>query len=1282
MSPKNVHVALPPLILPNGPRSEERKLRHTFGQERDAIDVPNLIETQIASFNWFRSEGLKELFREISPITDFTGKNLELRFGEFAFGTPRHDEHECREYDLTYSAPLRVSVQLRILSTGEIKESDTFLGDFPLMTENGTFVINGAERVVVSQLIRSPGVYFSAERDPNTGRDLHSAKLIPNRGAWLEFETNRRDVVSVKVDRKRKIPVTVLLRAVLAWRPEANGEGRWCDDSELTSNGHNEHIEAVFGTLEEKYEHKYLRTTLDKDNTHNSKEALIELYKRLRPGDPPTLDNAKSLLESYFFSERRYDLAKVGRYKLNKNLYERDGTMDPPSLDVRVLLVRDIYKIIERLIQLNNGHPGMKADDIDHLGNRRVRTVGELIQQQFRVGLLRMERVIKERMSLVETDSATPNSLINIRPVLAAIREWFGGSQLSQFMDQTNPLAELTNKRRLSALGPGGLSRDRAGFEVRDVHHSHYGRICPVETPEGPNIGLIGTMSTFARVNEMGFLETPYRRVYREIQTAQGIYEEAKELVKGKATVIAQREYRDIITGDLLLVQGSVLTAPPKTKFDPEDESQPKKKQDIEDKGEKSPQHATQDGQVHMLQAVSTALLTHQKLREDIVDPETGKTIAEEGSIITAAIAKRIAALPLRTVQIHPVVSRDVKYITADEEEKYAIAQANALVDEAGRFRASEVSCRYSGEFEDMDIAKIDYMDVSPKQVVSVSTALIPFLEHDDANRALMGSNMQRQAVPLLRPDAPIVGTGIEHLAARDSGQVVVARHAGTVLSVSGDTIIVEQNDAMGNPVITEAGEIARDEYRLRKFMRSNQDTCINQRPSVVRGQKIKKNDVIADSSSTDHGELALGQNVLVAYMPWEGGNFEDAILVSERLVREDVFTSIHIERYEIEARETKLGPEEITRDIPNVGPESLRNLDERGIIYVGAEVHPNDILVGKITPKGETELTAEERLLRAIFGEKAREVKDSSLRVQNGVRGKVIGVKRFDRTENPDVDLSVGVNQKVQILLCQKRKISAGDKMAGRHGNKGVVSRILPIEDMPFLEDGTPVDIILNPIGVPSRMNLGQILETHLGWAAEKLGMRIATPVFDGASEEDIHEWQQRAELPTDGKISLYDGRTGNLFHNPVTVGYVYVLKLAHLVEDKIHARSTGPYSLVTQQPLGGKAQFGGQRFGEMEVWALEAYGAAYILQEMLTVKSDDVVGRVKTYEAIVKGEAIQEAGVPESFKVLIKELQSLGLSVDVLSEDEEPVQLNDENDGDTIQLDGINIMGRERDE
>jgi DNA-directed RNA polymerase subunit beta len=1131
------------------------------------------------------------------------------------------------------------------LSTGEIKESDTFLGDFPLMTENGTFVINGAERVVVSQLVRSPGVYFSAEVDPTSGHRLHSAKLIPNRGAWLEFETNRRNVVSVKVDRKRKIPVTVFLRAVLAWQANANGEGNWCDDSELTSHGLNEHVEQIFGALEDNNEIKYIRTTLDKDNTRNSRDALIELYKRLRPGDPPTLENAKNLLESYF-------LAKVGRYKLNKNLYERSNDNNPPSEDIRVLLVRDIFKIIELVIELNNGRGS--SDDIDHLGNRRVRTVGELIQQQFRTGLMRMERVIKERMSLTEPESATPNQLINIRPILAAIREWFGGSQLSQFMDQTNPLAELTNKRRLSALGPGGLSRDRAGFEVRDVHHSHYGRICPVETPEGPNIGLIGTMSTFARVNDMGFLETPYRRVYRELLTAAGIFEDAKDAARGASTIVAPRDYRHLVSGDLLLAKGSLLSSD----------------------GSLSPEIKA------LLESVSTTILTNQRLREDVVDPKSGKTIGQEGDDITAEMASKIVALPLARINIHPMVSHDVEYITADMEERYTIAQANARVDEFGRFIDANVSCRVHGDFEDMRITNIEYMDVSPKQVVSVSTALIPFLEHDDANRALMGSNMQRQAVPLLRPDAPIVGTGIEHLAARDSGQVIVARHDGIVQSVTGDSITIERIDSVGNPVLDDFGKVITDDYRLRKFMRSNQDTCINQRPSVARGQKVKRNEVIADSSSTDRGELALGQNVLVAFMPWEGGNFEDAILVSERLVREDVFTSIHIERYEIEARETKLGPEEITRDIPNVGPESLRNLDERGIIYVGAEVHPNDILVGKITPKGETELTAEERLLRAIFGEKAREVKDSSLRVQNGVRGKVIGVKRFDRQENPDVDLSVGVNQKVQILLCQKRKISAGDKMAGRHGNKGVVSRILPVEDMPFLEDGTPVDIILNPIGVPSRMNLGQILETHLGWAAERLGMRIATPVFDGATEDDIQDWLSQAALPHDGKVMLHDGRTGNQFHNPVTVGYIYMLKLAHLVEDKIHARSTGPYSLVTQQPLGGKAQFGGQRFGEMEVWALEAYGAAYILQEMLTVKSDDVVGRVKTYEAIVKGEPIQEAGVPESFKVLIKELQSLGLSVDVLSEDEKPVQLNDDSESDNVQLEGINISGRERDE
>ena len=1247
MSVKRRHVALPPLVLPNTP-SSEKIARHTFGQERDAIDVPNLIETQMRSFEWFRTEGLKDLFREISPITDFTGKNLELTFGDFHFGEPRHTEHECRELDLTFSAPLRVNVQLRIFSTGEIKVSDTFLGDFPLMTENGTFVINGAERVVVSQLIRSPGVYFSAEEDSNTGRKLHSAKLIPNRGAWLEFETSKRDIVSVKVDRKRKMPVTVLLRAISAWQETGLNTGHWCEDNELANYGHTESILEYFDPIEQAFEHKFIRATLEKDNMRNAKEALIELYKRLRPGDPPTLENARNLLEQYFFSERRYDLAKVGRYKLNKNLYERNGDMNPPSGDTRVLLKRDIFRIVERIINLNNKDKRFRADDIDHLGNRRVRTVGELIQQQFRVGLLRMERVIKDRMGQVEAESATPNNLINIRPVLAAIREWFGGSQLSQFMDQTNPLAELTNKRRLSALGPGGLSRDRAGFEVRDVHHSHYGRICPVETPEGPNIGLIGTMSTYARVNEMGFLETPYRRVYRELPTAAGILEDAKEGRKSDGPVVAIHDYRHLTNGELLLAAGTLLNG--------------------------------SDAQKMLLNAAAT-FFTGQRLREDVVNPKTGKTIGEAGQDITAKMAAEIAALPLRVVQVMPVVSRDVIYLTADMEEIYTIAQANVPMDEMGRITDEIVSCRKHGEFVDARTIEIDYMDVSPKQVVSVSTALIPFLEHDDANRALMGSNMQRQAVPLLRPDAPIVGTGIEHLAARDSGQVIVAKHGGIVESVTGDKIVIVRCDANGNPLLDDNHAPIRDEYQLRKFMRSNQDTCINQRPSVISGQVVKKNDVIVDSSSTDNGELALGQNVLVAFMPWEGGNFEDAILVSERLVREDVFTSIHIERYETEARETKLGPEEITRDIPNVGPDSLRNLDDRGIIYVGAEVHPNDILVGKITPKGETELTAEERLLRAIFGEKAREVKDSSLRVQNGVRGKVIGVKHFDRDSNDDVDLAVGVNQKVQILLCQKRKISAGDKMAGRHGNKGVVSRILPVEDMPFLEDGTPVDIILNPIGVPSRMNLGQILETHLGWAAERLGMRIATPVFDGATEDDIQSWLGNAGLPQDGKVCLFDGRTGLQFHNPVTVGYIYMLKLAHLVEDKIHARSTGPYSLVTQQPLGGKAQFGGQRFGEMEVWALEAYGAAYILQEMLTVKSDDVVGRVKTYEAIVKGVPIKEVGGPESFKVLIKELQSLGLSVDVLSDDALPVQLNDDME-DHIQLDGINISGRERDE
>ncbi len=1227
MPPLTETVVLQPLITPvdRGVDGLHRQNieRRSFAKIRDAIDLPRLIETQINSFEWFRREGLRELFDEISPITDFTGKNLELRFLDYVFGEPRFSEFECRERDMTYAAPLRVNVQLRILATGEIKESELFLGDFPMMTENGTFVYNGAERVVVSQLIRSPGVYFKDEKDPTSGRLLHSAKLIPNRGAWLEFETNRRDVVSVKVDRKRKIPVTVLIRAILGWQATTDGEGHWLPDDELERRGHDEEIMALFQVVDTTAEHPYIRATLDKDSAHNSREALLELYKRLRPGDPPTLENARSLLESLLFNSRRYDLARVGRYKLNKNLWERDARRDPerkpPEQKVRVLLPDDILRIVEQLILLNNGIG--KADDIDHLGNRRVRTVGELIQQQFRVGLLRMERVVKERMSLQDSETATPNALINIRPVVAAMREFFGGSQLSQFMDQTNPLAELTNKRRLSALGPGGLSRDRAGFEVRDVHHSHYGRICPVETPEGPNIGLIGTMSTFARVNEMGFLETPYRKVYNSVDNAP-IWLEKGVLI---------RDARDMRTGQLLAAKGTRVDA-------------------------------------EMANHIAIGLLRGQILREDIVDPDTGETLAEAETEINRNLAEKIVQLPLKSIKIRPIVSQEVDYLSADEEDRFVIVQANALLDEHNRFAKQQVSCRFADIFLEERIDRVDYMDVSPKQVVSVSTALIPFLEHDDANRALMGSNMQRQAVPLLRPDAPIVGTGMEHMAARDSGQVVISRRSGEVISATGDRIIIEEDD--GN----------LHEYPLRKFMRSNQDTCINQRPVVSSGQRVKGGEIIADSSSTDNGELALGQNALVAYMPWEGGNFEDAILVSERLVREDIFTSIHIEKYEVEARDTKLGPEEITRDIPNVGQDSLRNLDDRGIIYVGAEVQPNDILVGKITPKGETDLTAEERLLRAIFGEKAREVKDSSLRVPNGVRGKVIDVKVFSRAEGSD--LPVGVNQTVRVLLCQKRKISAGDKMAGRHGNKGVVSRVLPVEDMPFLPDGRPVDIILNPIGVPSRMNVGQILETHLGWAAARLGYRVATPVFDGAKEENIRSMLIEAGLPDDGKVTLYDGRTGIPFDHPVTVGYAYMLKLAHLVEDKIHARSTGPYSLVTQQPLGGKAQFGGQRFGEMEVWALEAYGAAYILQEMLTVKSDDVVGRVKTYEAIVKGEAIQEAGVPESFKVLIKELQSLGLSVEVLTEDEKPVELTDDMDGDMAALDGINLSGMERGE
>jgi DNA-directed RNA polymerase subunit beta len=1133
--------------------------RRNFGRIQSVMPMPNLIQVQLESFEWFRTAGLQELFEEISPITDFTGKNMELRFLDYTFGEPRYSVYECRQRDMTYAAPLRVRVQLLIKETGEIKESEIFMGDFPLMTDTGTFVINGAERVVVSQLVRSPGAYFTAAEDPNTGRRLFGAKLIPNRGAWLEFETSNRDVMSVKVDRKRKIPVTILLRSI--------------------GYGSNEELLELFkgvGTTD----HNYMQSTIDKDGTDSQEEAVIEFYRRLRPGDPPTKDNAESLLNSLLFNPRRYDLAKVGRYKLNKRL----GVSVP--LDVRVLTKEDLVKIVEQMIKLNDGFVKGEdplADDIDHLGNRRVRAVGELIQSQFRVGLLRMERVIKERMSIQDPESASPGALINIRPVVAAMREFFGGSQLSQFMDQTNPLSELNHKRRLSALGPGGLSRDRAGFDVRDVHESHYGRICPVETPEGPNIGLIGSLATYARINEFGFIETPYRRVITTVDN----------------------------TPEAL------------------------------------------DGHV---------------LRENIKDSKD-KVIAEAGATVTKDIAAKIAKTDLARVKVRPRLTDEIEYLSADIEDNYVIAQANAPVDETNHFTQRYVTARYHREFLQRAAEDVNYMDVSPKQVVSVATALIPFLEHDDANRALMGANMQRQAVPLLQPRSPIVGTGIEWQAARDSGQVVVARQDGTVMRADASTIIIRTDDGTDF------------EYQLQKFVRSNQDTCINQRPLVQSGTRVRAGQVIADSSSTENGELALGQNVLVAFMSFEGGNFEDAILLSQRLVQDDVYTSIHIEKYEVEARETKLGPEEITRDIPNVGEDSLRNLDERGIIYIGAEVTANDILVGKITPKGETELTPEERLLRAIFGEKAREVKDTSLRVPHGVRGKVIDVKVFSRANNDE--LPAGVSQMVRVSIAQKRKISVGDKMAGRHGNKGVISRILPIEDMPFLPDGTPVDIILNPLGVPHRMNIGQILETHLGWAAEKLGYKVATPVFDGANEDSIHSELERAGLPRDGKVELYDGRTGERFDNPVTVGYIYMLKLAHLVEDKIHARSTGPYSLVTQQPLGGKAQFGGQRFGEMEVWALEAYGAAHTLQEMLTVKSDDVMGRVKTYEAIVKGENIMEVGVPESFKVLVKELQALGLNVEVFTDDDTPLALGDDAGADLLSdLEGINLSGFEADE
>ena len=1085
--------------------------RRDYSNIVEVLEMPDLIEIQRHSYEWFLEEGLSAIFADISPIQDFTG-NLVLEFLDYALGEEKYSVEECKDRDATYSAPLKVGVRLINKETGEVKEQEVFLGDFHLMTDRGTFIVNGAERVIVSQLVRSPGVYFAHTKDANSGADIYGSTIIPNRGAWLEFETDAVGIVYVRIDRTRKLPATVILRAL--------------------GYSSDEEIRALVD------ENPHILATIEKDSTHNEEEALIEVYKKLRPGEPPTVDSARNLLHALFFDPKRYDLANVGRYKLDKKLehgvFKRinaegnvwddeaeaylpyDGDISKVRNDyIKHLTKTDIICTLKGFLELMDGKRG--ADDIDHLGNRRIRCVGELLQNQFRIGLSRMERVVKERMSIQDTEGITPQILINTRPVVAALKEFFGSSQLSQFMDQTNPLAELTHKRRLSALGPGGLSRERAGMEVRDVHHSHYGRMCPIETPEGPNIGLIGSLSTFAKINEYGFIETPYRRV----------------------------------------------------------------------------------------------------------DKETG------------------------------IVTEIIDYLTADEEEGFIVAQANEELDENNRFIRKRVNVRHGHDITVVDASRVDYMDVSPKQVVSVAAALIPFLEHDDANRALMGANMQRQAVPLLVTEAPFIGTGMEYKTAVDSCVVETAKADGVVERVDGDTIVVRHD---------EDGSL--ETHKLLKYKRSNQGTCVNQFPIVHKGDRVHKRQVLADGPATDQGELALGRNVVVAFMTWDGYNYEDAILLNERLVRDDYFTSVHIEEYECDARDTKLGPEEITRDIPNVGDDILKDLDAQGIIRIGTEVRSGDVLVGKVTPKGETELTAEERLLRAIFGEKAREVRDTSLRVPHGGQGKVVDIRIFSR-ENGD-ELSPGVNRLVRVYVAQKRKISVGDKMAGRHGNKGVVSRVLPEENMPFLPDGTPVDVVLNPLGVPSRMNIGQVLECHLGWAAKNLGIHIATPVFDGASEFDIVDALKEAGFDESGKSILRDGRTGLPFDNPVTVGVMYMLKLHHLVDDKIHARSTGPYSLVTQQPLGGKAQFGGQRFGEMEVWALEAYGAAYTLQEILTVKSDDTVGRVKTYESIVKGENVPEPGVPESFKVLMKELQSLCLDVRVLNRNNEEIEIRELDDDD----------------
>ena len=1260
--------------------------RKSYARIPVQLGLPNLIEIQLDSFARLKKEGLGDLFHEVSPIESYN-KGMKLFFPsrspeakqwglKFWFGDPKHSIEECVERDLTYANPLYVSVLLAGTDVPEPIKQDIFLGDFPEMTDKGTFIINGTERVVVSQLIRSPGVYFEAPTDRATGRPLAMAKLIPDRGAWMEFETRKSDYIILKFNRKRTVPITVFLRALAAV-----GDGT--KDSPLKT-GSDEELLSIFQDVDNNPERLFIASTLRQEPEWDrasgltiAEAALIEFFRKMRPGDPATLENAKQFLEEQLFDQRHYDLERVGRYKLNQKL-----DLDIP-IPHRTVTKNDVIRLIRRMIQINNGVE--PPDDIDHLGNRRVKTVGELIQNKLRIGLRRMERVIKERMSIRDQEQLSPVTLVNIRPVVAALREFFGSSQLSQFMDQTNPLAELRHKRTLSALGPGGLRRERAGFDVRDVHHSHYGRICPIETPEGPNIGLIGRLASFSRVNEYGFIETPYRKVFKYL-------------------------------------------------------------------------------------AADDERLVGRTLREAIVEPKTQEQLATAGEIIDAKLTKRLARIG-DEVAIIPFVSDEINYLSADAEDKYVIAQANAQLTENNEFVRERISCRYHSGFLFSAPESVDYMDVAPHQVVGISAALIPFLEHDDANRALMGSNMQAQAVPLIRPEIPLVATGMEKAAALDSGQVVLADEPGEVVSVTGSKIVVKERKG------------GLRSYQLRKYQRSNQSTCIDQRPSVVKGQVVKRGDIIADSSSTESGQLALGQNVVVAFLSWEGGNFEDAILLSERLVQEDRFTSVHIEKYEVEARDTKLGPEEITRDIPNVGEDAIKDLDEKGIIRIGAEVGPNDILVGKISPKGELELTPEERLLRAIFGEKSRDVKDTSLRMPHGERGKVVDVRVFTREDNSD--LSAGVDVMVRVSVAQRRKITAGDKMAGRHGNKGVVSKVVSVEDMPFLEDGTPVDIILNPLGVPGRMNIGQVLEVHLGWAAKRLGFRALTPVFDGATEEQIEaelarawivdqawkesarsawewirgqeygpesiqdddevrrlyleswlgtrkydvyslndpdyarhatakEWlrdrgydparilgsmdgaeagiglefdqeavnvclrlwlesMDRAEqladadlyaaaqnvaretglpLPTLGKQILRDGKTGRPYDQPVTVGVMTILKLHHLVEDKVHARSTGPYSLVTQQPLGGKAQFGGQRFGEMEVWALEAYGAAYTLQEMLTVKSDDVQGRVNAYEAIVKGEPIEEPSIPASFRVLVKELQSLGLAVEAVNE------------------------------